>query len=109
MEFKRAAIHTLSGKDAGYLAEVGNSDPHPLNLSSYQHTTQNWLLQHTRMVVTATRAWPSISHLLWDVIPKGVFLDVPGPLTDSLSTSARAIQTRYLVKQSFKNVCPPAP
>lgn len=33
MEFKRAAIHTLSGKDAAYLAEVGNSDPHPLNLS----------------------------------------------------------------------------
>lgn len=49
------------------------------------------------------------SRLLWDVIPKGVFPDIPGYLPDSLSAPARVIQTRYLIKLPFRNVCPAAP
>lgn len=49
------------------------------------------------------------SRLLWDVIPKGVFPDIPGSLPDLLSAPARVIQTRYLIKLPFRNVCPAAP
>lgn len=48
------------------------------------------------------------SRLLWDVIPKGVFPDIPGSLPHSLSAPARVIQTRYLIKLPFRNVCPAA-
>lgn len=45
------------------------------------------------------------SHLLWDLTAPGASLAVPGPL----SAPARATQTQFLIKHSFKTICPAAP